>query len=195
MFLDAIKKLNRTIGVWMQYLIMVMVFAQFLIVIVRYVFSTNSLMAQESIIYMFATSFMLAMAHTFMKGEHVYLDILFNNMTDRQKAWVYLLGSLLFFVPTMGTITYYTWDYVLKSWAVLEGGTETNSLPFVYILKTVLLIFCVQMLLHAVVLIVESYRFISGKTASYTVTQEQDAVHFLTDAQNAHPPHQKETGI
>ncbi len=194
MLLHAIKKINRTIGVAMQYLIMAMVFAQFLIVIVRYVFSTNSLMAQESIVYMFATSFMLAMAHTFMKGEHVYLDIVFNHMTDRQKAWVYFLGSIVFFIPTIGIITYYTWDYVLRSWAILEGGLETNSLPFVYLLKTVLLIFCIQMLLHAVVLIVESVQFLIGKTDTYSITQEQDDVHFMTDAQNTpHPP--KETGL
>ena len=174
MLVNAIKTLNRTVGTWMQYLIMVMVFLQFLVVIFRYVFSTSNIMTQEAIIYLFATSFMLAMAHTFMKGGHVYLDIVFNYMTDRQKAWVYLLGSIFFFVPTMGTITYYTVPYVTKSWALLEGGMETSSLPFVYLLKTVLLIFCIQMLLHAIVIIVEAYQFLTGKTDTYSIQQENE---------------------
>ena len=153
---------------------MVMVFVQFTVVIVRYVFSTNSLMAQESIIYLFATSFMLAMAHTFMRGEHVYLDVLFNAMTDRQKAWIYLLGTVFLMVPTMGVITYYTIPFVMKSWALLEGGLEVYSLPFVYLLKTVILIFCIQMSLHAYVLIVESCRYLMGKTHSFSIEHDTD---------------------
>ena len=156
---------------------MAMVFVQFLVVIVRYVFSTNSLMAQESIIYMFATSFMLAMAHTFMRGEHVFLDVLFNTMTDRQKAWVYLLGTLFLMFPTMGTITYYATPVVMKSWALREGGIETFSIPYVYLLKTVILIFCVQMIAHGVILVIDSFNYLRGKTDSFSIEYEETTRH------------------
>jgi TRAP-type mannitol/chloroaromatic compound transport system permease small subunit len=52
-----------------------MVLVQFCIVIGRYVFGVNSIAAQESVLYMHATLFMLGAGYTLLVDKHVRVDV------------------------------------------------------------------------------------------------------------------------
>ncbi len=56
---NAIDRMNRAVAWGVRWLALVMVMVQFVIVIGRYVFGVNSIAAQESVLYMHATLFML----------------------------------------------------------------------------------------------------------------------------------------
>ena len=66
-FLDGIARATASIVRWLA---LIMVLVQFAIVVGRYVFGVNSIAAQESVLYMHATLFMLGAAYTLTSGNH-----------------------------------------------------------------------------------------------------------------------------
>ena len=150
------------IGRLVAWLAVFMVIMQFVVVIMRYVFSFGSIQMQESIWYMHGILFMLGAAYALFQNEHVRVDIFYNGMPPRKKALVDLMGSIVFLIPLCITIWWFAWGYVSNSWAVMETSTEGGGLPFIYLFKTIILGFAGLMLLQALSLIIRSSRALMG---------------------------------
>jgi TRAP-type mannitol/chloroaromatic compound transport system permease small subunit len=147
-FLRVIDRLNNRIGVTVAWFALAMVLIQFLVVLLRYVFGVGSLFLQESIVYLHGAMFMLGSAYTLLHNGHVRVDVFYREANPRWKAKVDFAGHVLFLVPVCVLIFVYSWPYVINSWASLEGSRETSGIPAVFLLKTVVLIFCALMILQ-----------------------------------------------
>ncbi|MGE5152661.1 MAG: TRAP transporter small permease subunit [Bdellovibrio bacteriovorus] len=122
------------------WLSLLMVLVTFLVVVLRYAFDQGSIALQESVTYMHASLFMLAIAYTLGRDGHVRVDILYQRLSRRGRAWVDLLGTLLLLVPVCLLILWLGWDYVAQSWHLREGSREAGGLAGVYLLKSLILI-------------------------------------------------------
>lgn len=162
--LNAICTFNRITGQMMRSVLMALVFVQFAIVLFRYIFSYNHIFIQESIMYMFASISMFAAAYTYLRDEHIRIDIIYTDKSSTYKAWVNLLGTLFLLFPTMGTITWFSFGFVADAWAIQEGSVETYGIHFVYLLKTTILFFALQMLTQGIVVIYDAWGVIRGKS-------------------------------
>lgn len=111
---------------------------------------------QESITWMHALVFMIGAAYTLKQEGHVRVDIFYQKMSARSRAWIDLLGTLLFLLPVFGFILWASWDYVLFSWSLKESSQEAGGLPGLFLLKTVLLIMPVLMLLQGVSILIHN---------------------------------------
>ena len=147
---------NTAIGRFTAWLVLFMTLMQFVVVIMRYVFSYGSIQMQESIWYMHGLLFMLGAAYTLAKEGHVRLDVFYREASARTKSWVNLVGSLLFLLPFCIVNFEFAWSLVLNSWAVREGSTETVGLPYIYLFKTVILVFSVLLVLEGIALAIRS---------------------------------------
>lgn len=145
-----IDLLNHSIGRSAAWLALGMVLVQFTVVVMRYVFGVGSIMLQEAIIYMHGILFMMAAADTLLQDEHVRVDIFYASASKKRQALVNMLGCALFILPFSILIFYYAYDYVAMSWSVREGSRETSGIQGIYLLKTVILAFSVQLALQAV---------------------------------------------
>ena len=67
-----------------------------------------------------------------------------------RKAMVNLFGNALLVLPFCVLLFLVSMDYVRLSWSVLEGSRETSGIPAVFLLKSVILVFAVQLALQAV---------------------------------------------
>jgi TRAP-type mannitol/chloroaromatic compound transport system permease small subunit len=108
------------------------------VVLMRHVFDIGSIALQESVTYMHAAVFMLGSAYTLKRGGHVRVDIFYRRFSARTRAWVDALGSLVFTLPLMVFIGIGSWDFVMDSWAIKEGSTDSGGLDWVYGLKALL---------------------------------------------------------
>ena len=145
-----IDGLNHRIGRALAWLALAMVLVQFTVVVMRYVFGVGSIMTQEAIIYMHGVLFMMAAADTLLQDEHVRVDIFYARASAARKALVNLLGCVFLVLPFCVLLFYVSLDYVSISWSVREGSRETSGIQGVYLLKSVILVFAVQMGLQAV---------------------------------------------
>ncbi len=162
----VISWLNNTVGITAAWLVLFMVLMQFAVVVMRYVFGFNSIALQESIIYAHGALFMLASAYTLLIGGHVRVDIFYNAMSPRRKAWVDLIGTVIFLVPFMLLILNFSWNYVEISWRIHETSRESSGLQGVYLLKSVILVFAGLMLLQGIAL--------AGKAALVLARQDEE---------------------
>lgn len=128
---------------------LLLVLVQFLVVVMVYVFSTGSIQLQESLQYINAMMFLGGAGYTAFRDEHVRVDLFYCNFSERGKAWVNFLGTLLLLVPFLILFWHATIPYVADSWSIMESSVEASGLPFVYLLKSTLLLFALTMSLHA----------------------------------------------
>jgi len=145
-----IDKLNELIGKAVSWLVVLMVLVTFSIVVMRYLFNTGSIQAQESVIYMHAILFMLAAATTFKQDAHVRVDIFYGKMSNRKKAVVNFFGNLLMLLPLCSFILWSSWEYVSSAWEVHESSREAGGLPWLYLLKSVIPIFTILLILQSI---------------------------------------------
>ena len=158
-FLDAF---SIRVGHAVSWLTLLMVLVTFVIVVMRYVFDTGLIWLQESLTWMHAAVFMLGAAYTLQQEEHVRVDIFYRKMSDKQRAWVNLVGVLIFVFPMCVFFVYESIDYVAASWSIREVSRNSGGLPYpaVPMLKSVLVIMPVAVALQGLALLLRAVQVI-----------------------------------
>lgn len=162
----AIDALIRRLGEAISWLSGAMVIVTFAVVVLRYAFDIGWIALQETVIYLHATLFMLGIAYTLGRDGHVRVDIFYQRMSARGRAWVDLLGTLLLLVPVCTLIFWLGWDYVSESWLVREGSREAGGIPGVYLLKSLILIMPTLLLLQGLAMAARAALFLAGRRAT-----------------------------
>ena len=88
---------SRGLGfIWLALLI---VAAELLIVITRFVFSYEQAFMGDLVRFWYAALFLFASAYTLIKEGHVRVDIIYTGFTERGKAWSNVFGTILLGIP------------------------------------------------------------------------------------------------
>ncbi len=164
--LSAVEKFTEVTGRFISWATVTMVILVVLVVITRYFLGLGSIALQESVTYLHCLVFMMGFAFTLKHDGHVRVDIFYRGFSPRFKAIVNLIGGLLFLIPFCLLIFFTSWDYVLASWAISETSAENNGLPFIYLLKTLMLLMPVTLLLQGIAEIIRSGLILSGADVS-----------------------------
>lgn len=162
-FADAIDQMNTSIAGVIRWLALIMVLMQFSIVIGRYVFGFNSIAAQESVLYMHATLFMLGAGFTLLVDKHVRVDVFYAKVTAATQRRIDIFGHIFLLIPSMAALLYWSWPSVSNSWKILEGPISVGGIEAVFLLKSLIPAFCVLILLQSMALLVRLYH---GKPAA-----------------------------
>lgn len=152
----ALERVNGAVGHAVAWLALVLVLVQFAVVVLRYVFSIGFVPMQESVWYLHGLLFMLGAGYTLLNDGHVRIDIFYRTASPRRKAWIDLLGVLIFLTPVCVATWIFSWSYVINAWRVLEGSMEAAGLPAVFLLKTVIWVFVVLLFLQGVAMALRS---------------------------------------
>ena len=136
---DIINTVTETIGRLTSWLTVAMVATVLVVVVTRYFLQIGSIALQESVTYLHCMVFMLGLAYTLKHDGHVRVDIIYRGYSVKTKALVNLVGGVLFLLPLCCVLFFVSWDYVLASWAIKETSSENNGLPFIYLLKSLML--------------------------------------------------------
>lgn len=136
------------------------------LVVARYLFQTNAPAMQEAALYLHATLFMLGSAFALQGNDHVRVDILYRRLSPRAQAWIDCVGTLVFLIPVCALLLVLSWDYVAASWAVRETSSDPGGLPWVYVLKTLLLIMPVTLLLQGLAEVIKRLPVALGTKAA-----------------------------
>lgn len=158
--LEQVAEYTGRIVAWATFF---MVLITFLVVILRYAFDLGWIALQESVTYLHASVFMLGAAYTLKHQGHVRVDIFYQKMSPRGRAWVDLAGTLLLLFPVCGFIFWMGWEYVLESWRVLEGSREAGGLPAIFILKSLILLLPLTLGLQGIASLLRNILLLQGE--------------------------------
>src|SRR5882672_12943639 len=145
-----IDRMNEAVGRAVSWCALAIVLIGFAVVLLRYVLGAGSIWLQESILYAHAALFLLAAAWTLKEGGHVRVDVLYASASPRVKAWIDLIGALLLLLPFCIAVMWFSWPYVIRSWAIFERSRETSGLPLVFVLKTLIPLFALLLALQGI---------------------------------------------
>jgi TRAP-type mannitol/chloroaromatic compound transport system permease small subunit len=157
-FARGIDRLNDAIFAFVRWLTLAMILLGAYNAIARYVtrwtgvpLATNAYFELQW--YMFSLVFLLGAAYGLNRDVHVRVDVLYARLTARTRAWIDLLGTLLFVVPFSVMMLITSWPAVRNSWAVREVSPDPGGLAR-YPIKTAILICFALLLLQAVALMI-----------------------------------------
>lgn len=154
---EAIDRMNQAVATAVRWLALIMVLVQFVIVIGRYVFGVNSIAAQESVLYMHATLFMLAAGYTLLVDKHVRVDVFYAKASETVRRRIDIFGHIFLLIPSMVALLYWSWPSVRNSWKILEGPISVGGIEAVFLLKSLIPAFCILILLQSLSLLVRLF--------------------------------------
>jgi len=139
---ESIDRMSHATGKLVAWLTLIMVVVTCIIVVMRYVFDAGLIWMQESVIWMHGTVFMLGAAYTLLHEDHVRVDVFYRAMSERRRAWVDLIGVVIFLLPLCILLAVTSYDFAAFSWSIQEASRESGGLPYplVSILKSMLVV-------------------------------------------------------
>ncbi len=87
--------------------------------------------------YLFSLVFLLGAAYGLKHDVHVRVDVMYESLSKRGRAWINLLGTALFLFPFSLLMLVMSWPMVRNTWAVWEQSPDPGGLPR-YPIKTVI---------------------------------------------------------
>ena len=72
--------------------------------------------------HLFGIMLMLSMAGTLVSDKHVRVDFLRQNMSQKHKTIIVLLGHVVFLLPLCGIVAFHGYDFTIRSWNMNEGS-------------------------------------------------------------------------
>lgn len=108
-------------------------------VVLRYVFSQGMIELEELQWHLFAIGWLVGLSSTFILDGHVRVDVVHDKLKYKTKAWLELIGLLVFLFPFIGFVTYYSIPFVELSWSTSETSTSANGLSARWVVKGFLL--------------------------------------------------------
>jgi TRAP-type mannitol/chloroaromatic compound transport system permease small subunit len=130
-----IDTLNCWVGwfvAWVTFLVVLVVFVD---VVMRYVFRMSFVFTQELERHLFAFIFLMGAGYTLLKDGHVRVDIFYQRLGPKAKAWINLIGVLFFLIPGCILIITTSYNFVYSFWAVMEGSPDPGGIPYRFLLK------------------------------------------------------------
>ncbi len=141
---DAIDRLADGAGALIRWLVLVMVVLGAFNAVARYLgrsigvqLSSNAFI--EGQWYLFSLIFLLGAGYTLKRRGHVRVDVIYEKLAPRTRAWIDLAGSVFLLLPFCVFGVVMTWPSVRNSWSLREGSPDPGGLPR-YPIKTVILI-------------------------------------------------------
>ncbi len=143
----VIAAFTRSLGfIWLAFLV---VLAEFTIVITRFIFSYEQAWMGDLVRFWYAAFFLFASAYTLIENGHVRVDVLYSQVSNKKKAWVNALGSLLLGLPVCWTILHYGMGTRQSSLIAPVLSFETSASGYgmyiKYLMAAFLIVFAVSM--------------------------------------------------
>jgi len=134
-FIKFVDGLNEKVGSVVMWLTTLLVLVVCYDVFTRYLLKESSVAVQELEWHIFGIIFLLGAACTLKEDKHVRVDVFYTRFSDRGKAWVNLLGSIVFLMPFALLVIWTSKDFVINSFIIKEMSPNPGGLPARYLLK------------------------------------------------------------
>ena len=124
----GIDRLNELTGRAVKWLVLAATLISAGNALLRYGFDLSSNAWLEAQWYLFALIVLLGAGYTLKHNGHVRIDVFYARWSPRLRAWVDLLGALLFLLPFTALLVWLGWGVFVESWRVAETSPDAGGL-------------------------------------------------------------------
>lgn len=124
----VLDKINIYTGAVVQWLVLLVVIVSAGNAIVRKVFSISSNTWLELQWYMFGAIFLLASGYTYLKDQHVRVDVFTQSFSRKTQIKIELFGVLFFLLPFAVLMAWLSWPMFVNSFVSGEMSSNAGGL-------------------------------------------------------------------
>ena len=152
-----IDKLSKWIGNIVCWILMPLIFAMTYEVLARKLFLAPTIWAYDISRFLYGALFMLGAAYALSRGVHIRADFLYRNFKIKNQGLIDFWLYLLFYFPGLIVFLYMTIGFVGESIQRGERGMDTTWMPYMWPIKSCLLIGIIFLLVQGVSELLKSY--------------------------------------
>jgi TRAP-type mannitol/chloroaromatic compound transport system permease small subunit len=141
-------------------------------VVGRRFYNTGSVALQELEWHLHGAIALLGFGYTYTRNGHVRIDLVQQRFTDRTKLWLEVGGIVLFLTPFLLAVTYFGFDFAMRSFVRGEGSMGGLGLPNRWIIKSTVPISAAVALCGAWSVALNAIVVLSGSTRISTPFKE-----------------------
>ncbi|WP_420582716.1 TRAP transporter small permease subunit [Reichenbachiella sp.] len=149
-FAKNINQFTEKTGRLVSWLSLLLVILIGLDVVLRYALNWSSSANQELEWHLFATLFLLGSAYALKHDKHVRVDVFYSRFSETKKAWVNLIGTIIFLIPFCLVVIQTSIPFVIDAWKIAESSPEPGGLPHRFIIKSTIPIGASLLLIQAI---------------------------------------------
>jgi len=152
-----IDKFSKWVGNVVCWILMPLIFAMTYEVLARKLFLAPTIWAYDISRFLYGALFMLGAAYALSKGVHIRADFLYRNFKPKNQGKIDFWLYLLFYFPGLLVFLYMTIGFVGESIQRGEKGMDTTWMPYMWPIKSCLLIGIIFLLVQGVSELFKSY--------------------------------------
>lgn len=162
---SGIECFSEYTGRLVAWLVLAMVLLICYDVAMRYLFQSGSVALQELEWHLFAIIFLLGAAYTLKHDGHVRVDMIYQArcMGKKGRAWVNILGILLFLMPFSILIIISSWPFIENSFNSGETSPDPGGLPYRFIIKSMIPLSFLLLLIQSVAMLIRCIQLLRSK--------------------------------
>jgi len=104
-------------------------------VALRYLFAYSKNWIIELEWHIFSVIFLLGASYGLQHDKHVRVDVFYQKMSATSRAYINLVGTVIFLLPWVYVLVKTSMGFALNSWYMGEGSPNPGGLPARYIIK------------------------------------------------------------
>ena len=152
-----IDKFSKWVGNVVCWILMPLIFAMTYEVFARKLFLAPTIWAYDISRFLYGALFMLGAAYALSKGVHIRADFLYRNFKTKNQGKIDFWLYLLFYFPGLIVFLYMTIGFVGESIQRGEKGMDTTWMPYMWPIKTCLLVGIIFLLIQGISELFKSY--------------------------------------
>ena len=127
------------------------------------VFGLTSTMLQESEYWLHSYLIVLVVGYAYTKQSHVRIDLVRENLSDRTKYLIEIVGISLALIPYSILGAWLSWPYVVRSYASGEISKSQTGLSDLWLLKSGLIVLFILIGLAGISQLIKSIAGLMGQ--------------------------------
>ena len=131
-------RINRILGKSLTVVLLLMTLNIFFDVIMRYTFHNSSVGMQEMEWHLFSIIILFGVSVSLLDEGHVRVDFLYDRYSEKRKAIINIIGTLLFLLPLALLILFGSFSFVQDSYQIGEISEDPGGLPFRWVVKAMI---------------------------------------------------------
>ena len=155
--ITKIDLFSKWVGNIVCWITVPLIFAMVFEVLARKLFTAPTMWAYDMSRFLYGALFMLGAGYALSKGVHIRADFLYRNFKVKTQGLIDFWLYILFYFPGLLVFLYMTIGFVQESIMRSERGMDTAWMPYMWPIKSCLLIGIIFLLIQGISELFKSY--------------------------------------
>ncbi len=135
---ERIDSVICIIGEFFSYVWLILLLTIVCNVVMRYLFSEGRIELEEIQWHLYSMGFLIGLSYAYQADAHIRIDVLHTYFKPELRGWIELYGILVFLLPFIALVIFFSVPFVESSWNVREISPSPGGLPYRFFIKGML---------------------------------------------------------